>query len=162
MVFVPVLVATVLFFVSPFLLPYGAVQGLDGTPLIMDFWDIWSDMGVVPMVSYALGDILCHQECARSIIVNGSQMPVCVRDVFIMVGFAAVGLALTFRGADVSLRWAVSLFLVALSLMFIDHTVQSLFVLNVPFTRAVTGAFLGGSVALAVDAWLRVHEPIVR
>jgi uncharacterized membrane protein len=35
-----------------------------------------------------LGDILCHQETARSFILNGSQMPICMRDTGLLAGFA--------------------------------------------------------------------------
>ena len=80
-------VLAVCFFIAPFLSPYGSFLGLDGTPGVMDHWDIWSEKDPFTCVIYSIGDIVCHQEEARMFILNGSEMPICVRDVGLLLGF---------------------------------------------------------------------------
>ncbi len=42
---------------------------------------------------YTIGDIMCHQQEARSFVLNGSQLPICMRDtgiaIGLVIGFAA-------------------------------------------------------------------------
>ncbi len=72
-----------LFIAAPLVSPFGTFIHLDGTPSILDH--DWSGYGPAGWV-YAFGDILCHQEFSRSIVLNGSQMPVCGRDVGLLIG----------------------------------------------------------------------------
>ena len=67
---------------SPLAYPYGSMVGLGGTPGIMDRPVSISEL------PYALGDLLCHQDPERSIILNGNQMPICIRDVGILLGLS--------------------------------------------------------------------------
>ena len=73
----------VLVVTAPLMAPYGSFTGLDGKPGVIDGG--WDGHGIAGAF-YALGDLFCHQEQARSLIVNGSQMPLCVRDVGILCG----------------------------------------------------------------------------
>ena len=74
-----------MFVLAPFMAPYGAYLGLDGDPCFVDHpWRLSE-------APYLLGDVLCHQEQGRSFVLNGSQMPVCARDIGIWPGLA-VGL----------------------------------------------------------------------
>jgi uncharacterized membrane protein len=75
-----------LFIAAPLVYPYGTFTHLDGIPSVIDH--DWSQYGAMGWV-YALGDILCHQEFSRSIVLNGSQMPVCGRDVGLLAGLFA-------------------------------------------------------------------------
>lgn len=65
---------------SPFLYHADTIVRLDGSPGIID--NVWS----VSTVQYLLGDIFCHQEMSRSFMVNGNQMPFCIRDIGIFIG----------------------------------------------------------------------------
>ena len=79
-----------LMILSPLLSPYGAFRGLDGSPGFIDGgWEGGGPAGL----SYLLGDLVCHQEEARSLILNGSQMPVCARDTGILMGLT-IGFAI--------------------------------------------------------------------
>jgi uncharacterized membrane protein len=71
---------------APFAFPYGSFTHLDGSPSVLDHdWSPYGPMGLV----YALGDILCHQEQLRTFMLNGSEMPVCIRDTGLLIGLTA-------------------------------------------------------------------------
>lgn len=76
---------------APFTAPFGTFVDLDGTPASVDHG--WQGRGVAGAV-YLLGDIACHQEMSRSFVLNGSQLPICIRDLGILAG-AAAGCAAT-------------------------------------------------------------------
>ena len=80
-------VLTIASFIVPFISPYGSFTDLDGTPGVIDHWDIWSSRDPFTMVMYLLGDIFCHQEMDRTVILNGSEMPMCIRDLGLLMGF---------------------------------------------------------------------------
>ena len=61
-------------FIVPFLSPYGSFTDLDGTPGIIDHWDIWSTKDPFTMVVYLIGDVVCHQQMSRSIILTNVAM----------------------------------------------------------------------------------------
>jgi uncharacterized membrane protein len=73
---------TILIIINPLLFEYGRFVGLDGAPSVMDH--SWS----VSECIYALGDLLCHQQYGRSFILNGSQMPFCIRDLGLIIGLS--------------------------------------------------------------------------
>ncbi len=76
---------------APLMAPYGTFTGLDGLPASIDHgWQGHGPAGVM----YLLGDVFCHQEMNRSFILNGSQLPVCIRDIGILAG-AVAGCVLT-------------------------------------------------------------------
>ena len=71
---------TAMFVIAPLVAPYGIYHSLDGSPCFIDHsWSI-SDF------PYLIGDFLCHQEQDRSFVLNGSQMPVCSRDIGLIFG----------------------------------------------------------------------------
>jgi uncharacterized membrane protein len=48
---------------------------------------------------YSAGDVYCHQKDARSLTLNGNQMPVCARDIGVFMGMIIGGLfAAVYRG----------------------------------------------------------------
>ena len=71
---------------APFMAPYGSFAGLDGNPGFIE--GKWGGHGAAGFM-YALGDLMCHQQETRSFILNGSQLPVCMRDTGIAVGLVA-------------------------------------------------------------------------
>lgn len=80
-----------LFFSAPFMAPPGTFCGLDGSPMVID--NGWLGHGPAGL-AYLIGDVLCHQEAGRSFILNGSQMPICIRDTGLLLGaFAGCAVA---------------------------------------------------------------------
>ena len=73
-------------FAAPYAAPYGTFRFDGGYPGFIEGW--WSGSGAAG-IPYALGDLLCHQQYGRSLILNGSQLPVCIRDTGIIIGLAA-------------------------------------------------------------------------
>ena len=85
----------VLMFTIPLLYPYGSFTGLDGWANSFDSANKVAFADPISRIVYGIGDVMCHQQEARSPIVNGSQMAFCHRDIGIFIGFA-IGLILTF------------------------------------------------------------------
>ncbi|MBO7352010.1 MAG: DUF2085 domain-containing protein [Candidatus Methanomethylophilaceae archaeon] len=91
-------IALVLIAVTPLLYPYGTFVNLDGSAGLLDHdWGKYGAGGIV----YAIGDMLCHQEAARSFFLNGSQLAFCIRDVGLLIGLIA-GLVMVVRESIVS------------------------------------------------------------
>lgn len=88
---------------APFMRASGTVLGLDGSPGIIDHPELWSGMDPLPKATYWLGDLLCHQDESRTLILNGNEMPICIRDVSLMASLVA-GLILAARFWDFSSR----------------------------------------------------------
>ena len=74
---------------APFIQSAGTVLGLDGTVGIVDHRQLWSSMDPVSGIMYTLGDFFCHQDEARTLILNGNEMPICMRDAALMTSLAA-------------------------------------------------------------------------
>jgi len=73
-------------FIAPYAAPYGTFRFDGGNAGFIEGW--WSGNGAAG-IPYALGDLLCHQQFDRSLVLNGSQLPVCIRDTGIAIGLAA-------------------------------------------------------------------------
>ena len=90
---------------APFLAPSGTFVDLDGTPTVID--NGWLGHGPAGAV-YLIGDVVCHQEMSRSFVLNGSQMPICIRDTGILagllLGFSACA---AFNPRSLSTPWAL-------------------------------------------------------
>jgi uncharacterized membrane protein len=86
---------------APLLRPFGTVLGLDGSAGIIDHPDLWSGMDPLSKAAYWLGDFFCHQDEARTLILNGNEMPICIRDVALMASVAA-GLVIAARFWDLA------------------------------------------------------------
>ncbi len=147
-------VGTFVFFAVPFLSPYGSFTHLDGTPGILDHWDAWSECDPLTMITYTIGDMICHQQMARTFILNGSEMPVCVRDVGLLMGFMIGSLIVAvFFGNPVICRYARPYVVISFILIFIDWTIQHIFDLNIQFTRMTTGLLAGAGFSLIIYCW---------
>ena len=135
--------------ITPFLEPCGSLRALDGTPGVMDHWNIWTSMNGFGGSVYALGDLLCHQMESRSFMLNGSQMAFCVRDVSVIAGMTA-GLALTFiidsKYVKDKRAWYATAVLMIPTV--IDWAVQYATGFESLLTTSVTGIMLGLAVAL--------------
>ena len=149
-------VLAVCFFIAPLLSPYGSFLGLDGTPGVMDHWDVWSEKDPFTCVIYSIGDIVCHQEEARMFILNGSEMPICVRDVGLLLGFV-IGCSslLTLTGQAFAERYGRPFIVISFIVIFTDWIIQYSMKFNIPFTRLVTGLLAGAGFAVLIHLWIR-------
>ena len=146
---------TALFFLVPFLSPNGSFVNLDGTPGIIDHWDIWSEKDPLTSVAYTIGDLVCHQQMSRTIILNGSEMPVCIRDLGLLMGFMFGSLITTvYFGHPMIYRYARPFVVIAFLLIFTDWLIQYVFDLNIPFTRMATGLLAGAGFSLIIYCWM--------
>ncbi|MDP7002524.1 MAG: DUF2085 domain-containing protein [Candidatus Thalassarchaeaceae archaeon] len=117
-------------FIAPYMLPFDTVPELSGRANALDYpyhgsWGneghmeggvvghdqsqhggtfAWTELNPVWAVAYGLGDLNCHQKHQRSWEINGNQMPVCSRDIGILLGFAIGCAVFGFRGLN---RWTV-------------------------------------------------------
>ena len=145
---------TLSLFLVPFLSPYGTFADLDGRPGVIDHWDIWSKEDPFTMVLYLLGDIFCHQQMSRTIVLNGSEMPVCIRDLGLLMGFMFGCLFTSLKfGHPAIYRHARAYVVISFLLIFADWTIQHAFDLNVPFTRMATGLLAGAGFSLILYCW---------
>lgn len=112
-------VAAAVIFLAPFSAPYGTYTGLDGAMGIPDHrWDPLS-----PDIVYALGDMMCHQQWGRSLVLNGSQMPFCARCSSIVVGAFIGASALTLTGHQ-DMRMSLIAGMVLLTVPLVDWAFQ--------------------------------------
>ncbi len=86
---------SILLYLTPATLKPGTVNNLDGNANMVDNQDTWRDLPIGQAFIYYVGDLHCHQKANRSFIINGNQMPVCVRDVGIFLG-CKIGICLVF------------------------------------------------------------------
>lgn len=138
-----------LIFVAPFSAPYGAYVHLDGAIGIMDHhWGI-----SFPDVTYALGDILCHQQYGRSVILNGSQMPLCARCAFAVAGIALGALLLLLR-KGMGARPALIGGLILIASVAVDWAIQAHLGAAFLPSLALTGMSGGAGLSLLLYAYL--------
>ena len=148
-------VLSVLMFIVPFISSNGSFVDLDGTPGIMDHGDLWSKQDPLTMILYGLGDMVCHQQMSRSVMLNGSEMPICIRDLGLLLGFT-VGCAVTTVkfGHPAIYRHARMYVVISFLLIFVDWLIQHVFDLNVPLTRLITGLLAGAGFSLILYCWI--------
>ena len=134
------------FVLSPFTAPYGAYTHLDGSPGILDH--SWS----AAEFPYLLGDFLCHQEMDRSFILNGSQLPFCIRDIGLLLGLAA-GLVLCYfldrRLGDKKVLWLSVLMIAVTGVEWLAEQAVG----DMPEARFLTGIVTGAGAALLLG-WM--------
>ena len=142
-------------FAVPMLNPYGSFVDLDGSPGFIDHWDIWSGKDHFTATVYLFGDLLCHQQMDRSIVLNGSEMPFCIRDLGLLTGFAVGCLVTALKfGHPLIYRHARAYIVISFLLIFTDWMIQHVFSLNVPFTRFATGLLAGAGFSLILYCWM--------
>ena len=116
------------FFIVPLYLPSGTVPELSGRANTFDYFSedswgnvqqeegklghnqsehglfAWSELDPFAAFIYGFGDLNCHNKAERSWEINGNQMPMCVRDIGIFLGFAIGGFIFSRRGYN---RWTI-------------------------------------------------------
>ncbi len=138
----------VIFTIIPLCYPYGTFTHLDGSPSIMDH--DWSDYGIVGAI-YSIGDILCHQQQSRTFMLNGSEMPMCIRDVGLLVG-AVIGFTCCFTrtsklGDNRTLITGFILLVPTLAEWCCEHA----FDLDLPILRFILAVISGFGAAMIVS-----------
>ena len=141
------LLLLILILTAPMMYPYGTFLHLDGYAAVMDH--NWSQYGAGGWI-YALGDFLCHQEQSRSFILNGSQMPFCIRDVGLLSGLV-IGLAACIRlnGALSDRRYLIN-GLLMISLTLLEWIIENALSVDLPVSRFILGVVSGIGVALVL------------
>ena len=91
--FVLSLVYTVSNFAVPYTIPPGAAANLDGAANIVDNGNVYNTMWTYPQVIYYIGDAQCHQMAARTLWLNGNQMPMDARmtSIYLFANFGLLG-----------------------------------------------------------------------
>ena len=148
-------IATVFMFIAPFLSSYGSFVHLDGRPGFIDHADLWSNEGPLTAVLYTFGDMVCHQQMSRTLILNGSEMPICIRDLGLLMGFMIGCLITSIRfGHSMIYNSARPYVIVSFLLIFTDWLIQHIFDLNIPVTRFITGLLAGAGFSLILYCWV--------
>ncbi len=135
--------------VAPLCAPAGEFHHLDGRPGMLDH--DWSGTGA-PGTVYLLGDLLCHQDMDRSFSTNGSQLPFCIRDVGILIGFIAGTLACIPVSERLADRRVLHLGLVLAAVTFTEWCAEHI-VGDMPGARFATALVSGVGIAMVL-AWM--------
>ena len=163
------LLFTVAVIVAPFILEAHTVDDISGAAWQIDNAGAWDEMPMLPRLAYYAGDVVCHQKQERSYTLNGNQMPVCARDIGVLVGLtggfalalAAVPAA-TFQGTFWAMlpfvrgRLAIAAVLAVLLVPLpLDGFLQLLTGYeSVNPVRTITGLLFGFGVALLASLFL--------
>jgi len=145
--------------ITPFLEPYGSFTHLDGTPGIMDHWNLWTSSNPISGTVYALGDILCHQMQSRSFILNGSQMAVCARDFSVLAG-VFIGLMITSAGLrrNIGDRRLLYVSILLIITMVVDWTAEQITGADILSLRVITGILAGVGLAILAERYLSRYD----
>lgn len=133
-----------LFVISPFLAPEGTYFGLDGSPIYIDH--SWSP----PEAAYFLGDLLCHQMEDRCLVLNGSQMPICTRDLGLLAGFSLVSAACIPVIERLCSRKVLVIAIVLMSATVMEWIAETVLG-DLPAERLATAIISGAGAALLVS-----------
>ena len=145
----------ILIMVIPLLYPYGSFIGLGG----MNPTGGTAFADPISRAIYGLGDLFCHQEEARSFIINGSQTAFCKRDISVLFGMITGLLILSFRRSIVLMQDRRTLFLglILLPITFLEWGVEYSFSVDIEPARIITGIISGIGMALILQ-YLVVRE----
>lgn len=147
------LVAAVMLFVTPYMSPEGSFIHLDGSPGTIDHMNLWQSTDIISGFTYLVGDLFCTQMESRSIILNGSQMAFCSRDVSILVGFIIGSIVSLIGLINIRMKESGILCIITFALMMTDWAIQHFAEIDFMASRMVTGALFGASVALLAGAY---------
>jgi uncharacterized membrane protein len=91
-------------FLAPYTIPSGSAANLDGKANVVDNGAVYNTMWVYPQVIYYLGDAQCHQMAARTLWLNGNQMPMDARmtSIYLFANFGLLGAILAAPSTSVA------------------------------------------------------------
>lgn len=154
----------ILMILLPLAYPYGSFIGLDGRPGVIENWDKTAFADPVTRFMYAIGDLFCHQEQARTFLVNGSQMAFCQRDVSLLSGFV-IGLLITDLLSKKVHLGSKIIFIIGIILTIttvIEWLVENTFDVDLLAARTITGILSGTGLAALVQFFVtRQYEKIM-
>jgi len=133
--------------VAPFLCTSGTIVNLDGQVGNIDHGDLWSKQNPLACAIYSIGDFLCHQQQSRTFMLNGNELPFCVRDVALLAGFV-IGLFLVEFYHMTRNRSTDVYIICSFALIVFDWALQHICDSNVALTRLITGLLAGAAVAM--------------
>lgn len=139
---------------SPYLAPYGTFIAEGGSPGMMDGW--WRGHGAAS-IPYAIGDILCHQEPSRTFMLNGSHLPVCMRDTGMIFGAAIGFTACTLSGRSSYPKPFAIVGVVLVLVMLAEWSIETTG-FDSPVLRTASGACAGIGASLFLT-WMLYREP---
>ena len=113
-------------FVSGCLLYPNRLYNLDGSVGVIDHGKLFDTLAFPFREIYFFGDFGCHQQTARSFIINGSQMPLCIRETSLIIGVAVGGILLQFIHS-MSVRKLLTIALILTPLTFIEIAIKAVF-----------------------------------
>lgn len=146
-------VILVLIVAAPYMAPHGTFTHLDGDAGYID--NGW--LGHRPAgIMYLLGDLFCHQDMDRSYILNGSQLPVCIRDTGILAGLVVGFLACVILDRRLGDRRFAYVGVVLVVIMAAEWTTEG-FVGDMPVPRFVSGICAGIGAALFLS-WMLYRD----
>lgn len=153
LIFILFATLTVLILISPFLVPEGTLNDLSGRVGFIDNGAQYDNLSIIPRTIYLFGDIECHQIASRSYFLNENQLPVCARDVGIIMGLSIGAFIVAYRKVIIK----PILLILGLIPVGLDGGIQSLTSYeSTNAVRLITGAIAGVAVSLLIS-WV-YHE----
>lgn len=140
-------VAMVIMVAAPALAPPGSYTDLDGSPSFVDH-----PLDGILDVPYLIGDVLCHQQDGRSFHINGSQMPICIRDTGLLLGLILGLLACIPLSDRLHDRRSAILGAILLTVTFVEWIMEPRLG-DMPTARFLSGVVSGIGAALILG-WL--------
>ncbi|MBE6528414.1 MAG: DUF2085 domain-containing protein [Thermoplasmata archaeon] len=150
------LIILALILITPFCYEPGTFIGLDGRASTID--RDWSGYGAGGII-YSLGDLVCHQEESRTLILNGNEMAICIRDLAMLIGFVA-GCAISLLTGERFLdRKALIAALIMFALTPLEWVAEQITDLDSSALRLVLGIVSGIGIAVLLRTFLRKMGP---
>ena len=119
----------------------GTLIHLDGDVGKLDHPDLWKSFDYLTNNVYSLCDYCCHQKMDRSMILNGNQFPLCIRDMFLMVGMAIGFYCFSCNMPHIKGKMIISVILMLICP--IEWYYEYFFNLNYPVLRAIVSVISG-------------------
>lgn len=132
---------------APLMCATGTLVHLDGSIGQIDHGELWGTLNPVASWIYTLGDFLCHQMESRTFMLNGNELPFCIRDVALLIGFI-VGMFMVIFFKMTRNKTTDTYIICSLALIIFDWAVQHVCNSNVALTRVVTGILAGAAIAM--------------
>lgn len=128
----------VLSVIIPAVYPHGMLTGLDGSVGVVDHKSLWNTLDPISSAIYTTGDLGCHQEQSRTLMINGSEMPFCIRETFLFLGLSLFMMCAAFldRSTIPTPGRAVPLGIVLIALTALEWVLENSTGFDLPVLRA--------------------------
>lgn len=147
----------------PYMNAYGTLRNLDGAAGVLDHSNIWKGLDALSCAFYTIGDYGCHQEMARSIILNGNQVPLCIRCTFLFIGIGA-GFAYFAISSTMPLGTDKKALILGITLVLLtplEWSMEHYLELGGPVIRSIVSLISGFGAIVAVVSLLHFEENIL-